>query len=226
MTADIPTISRDASPGNAPSRRPIGLFGGRFDPVHRAHLTIAQAAADQLHLEQVRWIVTGNPVHKPAVASAQHRLAMTRCALDALNDARMILDDREVRAASAGARNYTADTVATLQHEFPDAALILILGEDQLASFHTWSRWEWLLEQVTLAVCVRPNAQSQSIADRIAQRGGKLQWFRITPDAMSSTRIREALAHRQPTEGLLPEAVSRYIRDHRLYGFTDSPAGR
>jgi len=59
----------------------LGLFGGRFDPVHRAHMAMARAAADALQLAEVRWIVSGSPEHKPAVASAVDRLAMTRLAL-------------------------------------------------------------------------------------------------------------------------------------------------
>ena len=53
---------------------PLGLFGGRFDPIHRAHLAIATAAANQLDLTEVRWIVTGDPEHKTAYAAAEHRL--------------------------------------------------------------------------------------------------------------------------------------------------------
>ena len=77
--------------------KPLGLFGGRFDPVHRAHVAMAQAAADQLQLEEIRWIVTGSPIHKPAAAESHHRLKMTGLALEELGDTRMRLDDREIR---------------------------------------------------------------------------------------------------------------------------------
>ncbi len=93
----------------------LGLFGGRFDPVHRAHIRIATAVADSLGLKEVRWIVTGDPEHKPVIASPKHRLAMTRLALKGLNDARMCVDDREIIAAAKGGSNYTADTVTGLK---------------------------------------------------------------------------------------------------------------
>ncbi|MGA0978019.1 MAG: nicotinate-nicotinamide nucleotide adenylyltransferase, partial [Burkholderiaceae bacterium] len=67
----------------------LGLFGGRFDPVHRMHLRLAVAAADQLELPRVHWLVTGQPVHKPAEASSEDRLEMTRLALNWLSDERM-----------------------------------------------------------------------------------------------------------------------------------------
>ena len=80
---------------HAPNERPaLGLFGGRFDPVHRAHVAMAQAAAAQLGLTEVRWLVTAAPVHKPAVASPAQRLQMVRLALDELGDDRMVADDR------------------------------------------------------------------------------------------------------------------------------------
>ena len=136
----------------------LGLFGGRFDPVHRAHAAIAQAAADQLGLQEVRWLVTGQPVHKAASASADHRLAMTRLALEALQDPRMVLDDREVRAARQGKESASYTTVASFQAQYPGRPLVWILGEDQLASFTHWRQWQWLVQSLTLAVCRRPGA--------------------------------------------------------------------
>ena len=108
--------------------RALGLFGGRFDPVHRAHIAIAQAVADNLGLDEVRWIVTGAPAHKPAIASAEDRLQMTRLALHELGDPRMVVDDREIIAAKNGGSNYTADTIQTLHRECPGRKLIWILG--------------------------------------------------------------------------------------------------
>ncbi len=130
-----------SKPGRGPPEsRPLGLFGGRFDPVHRAHIAIAQAVADNLNLDEVRWIVTGAPAHKPAFASAEDRLHMTRLALHELGDPRMVADDREIIAAKNGGSNYTADTVLSVQQDYPGRKLIWILGEDQLQKFHSWSR--------------------------------------------------------------------------------------
>ena len=67
-------------------KKKIGLLGGRFDPVHIAHLAMATAAANQLKLDEVRWIVTGKPVHKKTFASAKHRLRMVSLALKDLSD--------------------------------------------------------------------------------------------------------------------------------------------
>ena len=202
----------DSNPG------PLGLFGGRFDPVHRAHLRVAQAVADQLGLNEVRWIVTGDPVHKSAVASAQDRLSMVKLALGELADPRMQADDREIISAEkTGNPSYTADTVAAIQAEQPGRRLIWILGEDQLQDFQTWSRWEWLVKNAELAVCARPQARSGETARRIQAAGGVIHWVSIEPDSVSSTQIRTFVRSKQQLTVLIPRSVADYIDQHLLY---------
>ena len=197
--------------------RPLGLFGGRFDPVHRAHVAIAQAVADTLNLDEVRWIVTGDPAHKPAIASAEDRLTMIRLALDELGDPRMVADDREIIAAKNGGSNYTADTVLELQRQYPGKKLIWILGEDQLQHFFGWSRWQWLIHQVDLAVCARPGAEGSKVAKKLTESGGKIHWVHLQPDTVSSTEIRSAIQAGVLLPGLIPVSVADYISAGFLY---------
>ena len=207
-----------SSHGTGPtSSRPLGLFGGRFDPVHRAHIGIAQAVADKLNLYEVRWIVTGDPAHKPAVASAEDRLQMTRLALHELADPRMVADDREIIAVQNGGSNYTADTVLTLQQEYPGRPLIWILGEDQLQQFTSWSRWQWLVGQLILAVCVRPGAEGSRAAKALIESGGKIHWVHVKPDDTSSTKIRELIQNGLLKPGLVSVGVANYIAENSLY---------
>ena len=201
----------------ATASRPLGLFGGRFDPVHRAHIAIAQAVADELNLNEVRWIVTGAPAHKPVIASAEDRLQMTRLALHELGDPRMVVDDREIIAAKNGGSNYTADTVLSFQQEYPGRKLIWILGEDQLQNFLSWSRWQWLIHQVDLAVCARPNTISKSVSEVLLSEGAEITWVPVNPDAVSSTSIRERIRLGSALDGLLPRSVIEYISASGLY---------
>jgi nicotinate-nucleotide adenylyltransferase len=197
--------------------KPLGLFGGRFDPVHRAHVKIAKAVADHLGLDEVRWIVTGDPEYKPVIAGPEERLAMVQLALNDLHDPRMMLDDREVVAAARGGSNLSADTVAGFQKEMPGRKLIWILGEDQLQHFTSWSRWEWLIQQVELAVCARPGAESSKAARTITDRGGIIHWVKMKPDAVSSTEVRNEIQAGRQTEGLIPTPVAQYVAKHDLY---------
>jgi nicotinate-nucleotide adenylyltransferase len=199
------------------SGKPLGLFGGRFDPVHRAHTAIAQAVANALNLEEVRWIVTGKPEHKPVIASPEDRLQMVKLALHELGDTRMVADDREIVAARDGGSNYTADTVLTIQREFPSRSLIWILGEDQLQHFTSWSRWNWLIGQVSLAVCARPGAEGSRIAKTLVTSGGKIHWVYLEPDTVSSTEIRNSIQARSLQPGLISVSVADYIATKSLY---------
>jgi nicotinate-nucleotide adenylyltransferase len=201
----------------ATASRPLGLFGGRFDPVHRAHIAIAQAVADELNLEEVRWIVTGAPTHKPAIASADDRLTMIKLALHELGDPRMVADDREVIAAKNGGSNYTADTVLSLQQDYPGRKLIWILGEDQLQNFISWSRWQWLIHQVDVAVCARPGAEGSLVSKTVTVTGGRLHWVYIAPDVVSSTEIRSAIQAGDLKPDLIPLKVADYIAARALY---------
>lgn len=202
-------------------REVLGLFGGRFDPPHRAHLAMAQAAADQLGLQEVRWIVTGLPVHKPAEASAQHRLKMTALALESLGDTRMRLDDREVRAAALGQSSATYRTIESIQHEMGSRPLVWILGQDQFSHFTSWQHWDWLIQNMALAVCARPGADECAEQAQLRTQGATILPVRMAPDEASSTWARQALRDGVLPEGLLPSPVADYIAEHRLYAVDD-----
>ena len=215
---DISAALGPAKKAKTAQNQPLGLFGGRFDPVHRAHIKIAEAVADQLGLPEVRWIVTGDPVHKPAVASSHHRLAMVQLALEALDDPRMSADDREIRSAlKTGRPSYTADTIAELKQEAPGRPLTWILGEDQLQDFQTWHQWEWLVKNMALAVCARTESASSETIQRIKDMGGNIHWISFEPDNVSSTQVRHAIAEHQPLGDSLPGSVMQYIQKNRLY---------
>lgn len=197
----------------------LGLFGGRFDPVHRMHLHMATAAADQLGLQELRWLVTGTPVHKPAMAPAEARLAMVALALDALGDARMVVDDREVRAAAQGESNATHTTIARLREELGARPLVWILGEDQLEHFTEWQRWDWLLTQMDIAVCARPGSSDCAIRQALREAGARIHRVEVSPSSLSSTQLRDAMAEGTPPRALVPDlpaAVADYLA-HRPY---------
>lgn len=212
MASSLPDPYAVAVPPHA-----LGLFGGRFDPVHRAHAAMAQATADQLGLREVHWLVTGQPVHKAASASAEDRLAMTQLALEALRDPRMVLDDREVRAARQGKESASHATVASFQAEYPGRPLVWILGEDQLASFTQWRKWQWLVQSVILAICGRPGATASASEQVLVDAGARLCPVALPPDTVSSTEIRQRVRDGQPLGKAVSPAVARYIHDHQLY---------
>jgi nicotinate-nucleotide adenylyltransferase len=202
----------------------LGLFGGRFDPVHRAHVAMAQAAADQLGLSEVRWLVTAAPVHKPAEASPAQRLEMVRLVLKGLEDTRMVADDREITLARGGNANPTWVTIESIQRDFPGRPLVWIIGEDQLQAFTTWHRWEWLVQSMALAVCTRPRADEARSSSKKRQAtlaaappGARILPVAFEADAVSSSQVREAIGKGLPIDVLVPQAVARFLETHPVY---------
>jgi len=185
---------------------------------------MAQAAAEQLCLPEIRWIVSGRAVHKAAIASATDRLAMTRLALSDLGDSRMVVDDREVLAGQMGQETPSYRTVQSFQLEFPSRPLIWILGEDQLLSFTQWQQWRWLLGQLTIAVCQRPEpVQGDSQAgELLMQAGAKIRKVKFPADQVSSTEIRSRVAQGLPIALAVSPSVARYIQSNQVY-FSSQP---
>jgi nicotinate-nucleotide adenylyltransferase len=188
----------------------VGLFGGSFDPVHDAHVALARTALEQLHLDELRWIPVGQPWQKTRrLASAPDREAMVRLAI--AGEPRFVLDRSELRR---GGVSYTLDTVRELVFASPDDNFVLILGQDQYASLHTWRDWRELLGLVTLAIANRPGAVL-TVNPQIAQVAH--QTVLLPMMEVSSTEVRRRAAAGESISGLVPEPVARYIDERRLY---------
>ena len=185
----------------------IGLFGGSFDPVHNAHLALAQAALKTLALDQVRWIPAGQPWQKTRrLADAAHRAAMVAFAIE--GEPRFVLDRIELDRPGP---SYTLDTVRALQAAQPGAQWFLIIGQDQQAGLPTWHGVSELLSLVTLAVARRPGAPE------VAAAAGTVSAIDLPPMDVSSTEVRARCAAGLPINQMVPAKVARYIDQHGLY---------
>ncbi len=193
-------------------KRRIGLFGGSFDPPHRAHVALAQLALRQLALDELRWVPTGMAWHKVSnPTSAQHRAAMVALAIG--DEPRFRLERCELERPGP---SYTLDTVCQLQAAEPAgtaADWLLIIGEDQYADLHRWVGWRELLARVQLAVAGRPGERPVD-AEVAAFPCLRLA---LPPMEVSSTEVRRRLASGLPIDDLVPAAVARYIESNRLY---------
>lgn len=222
-------MSADVADGTAGAAGPIGVLGGTFDPVHRAHLRIAQLALDVLRLARVLWIPTGQPSYRDApVAASAHRVAMLQLALGA--EPHYQIDEREL---ATGASGYTVDTLTALRAEFGAAqALVLLVGEDQFAKLERWHRWSALFELAHIAVFTRPGwslVQGGAIEAEFAarvdrpegawrlQHAGAVIRVEMAPLDISATALRAQLARGEDVSAWLPPAVGDYIARHGLY---------
>jgi len=179
-------------------------LGGTFDPVHNAHLAMAQAALDELRLEKLLFIPTGAPHYRePAVASDEHRVAMLGLATE--DEPRYEIDTREL---AAGASGYTFDTLRELRLELgAQTPLWLLMGADQFAKLGTWYRPDDVKKLANIAVFARPGIQLS----------GKAQLIPMQPMPVSSSDIRARVGRGEDISALVPPAVASYVAAHGLY---------
>ena len=202
----------------------IGLLGGSFDPIHRAHLELARSATEQLALDQVWLIPAGSPWQRGALAApGAHRERMVRLAA-AGNPALRVLD-LELRRDGP---TYTIDTLRELCTANPGDEFVLLLGADQLENFSTWRDWDRIAELADLAVAPRP--QHALRADPALLRvlhaaGHHLLQLRMPPADVSATQVREHAARGLALGALVPPAVADYIERHHLYRSPTPPHG-
>jgi nicotinate-nucleotide adenylyltransferase len=197
--------------------RRIGLMGGSFDPVHCAHVELAELALRHLALDEVRWIPVGQPWQKARqLAAPEHRLAMVEAAT--AHEPRFTVDPIELRRQGP---SYTLDTVRALQSRSTQPAQwFLIIGQDQYANFPTWQGWHELLQALTLAVACRGH-DLPAVPQAMQGLNYRVVELPLPPLDVSSTDIRARLGlGKDPyslVPDLLPYGVARYIATHQLY---------
>lgn len=212
--------------------KPLGILGGTFDPVHTAHLRLAEEATCQLDLGGVIWIPAGQPHHRaPPQADAGHRLAMVRAAT--ADHPGYIVDDAEILA---DAPSYTVPTLERLRKTYgAHQPLVLLMGADAFLGLASWHRWRELFALAHIGVASRPSftlsvdAMTGALADEFRRRyttdiaplataaAGAISPFPLVAGTVSSTEVRTKLGQGGAVDGLLPTPVLDYIRRHRLY---------
>lgn len=206
---------------HGPAQRRIGIFGGAFDPPHKAHLALARAAIEQLELDEMRVVPTGSAWHKAReLSSAEHRLNMTRMAFRDMP--KVVVDERELLRPGP---TFTIDTLEALQTENPGVQLYLIMGADQFSAFRQWRRWQAIAGLAIICIAGRATSMvTQAQIDAYGSLKSRFLQLRLPPMTVSATQIRQLLASgagkNVDINELIPEAVARYISANRVYGTT------
>lgn len=192
----------------------LGVLGGTFDPVHVGHLMLAEEAREQLGLGRMLFVPAGQPWRKAGrqISEAKHRLAMLRVAVDD-NPA---FEVSELETGRAGP-SYTGETLAAIGDNHKDAELFFIMGEDALADLPNWRDPDRIVELAMLAVARRAGAGALS-PELVAIAPGREIWLSMPQIGISSSDIRERVRKRLSVRYRVPDAVERYIREHKLYG--------
>jgi nicotinate-nucleotide adenylyltransferase len=202
----------------------IGVFGGTFDPIHIAHLAVAETARDMLGLDHVLFIPAGQPPHKTGrrISPAADRHAMVRAAI-ADND-RFVVSTIEMERAGP---SYTVDTLRDLraQRDTHDGAgerrpFVLILSAEAFLELPTWHEPEVVLQLAALAVAPRdgyPDAGPAFLADHFPGIETRAVFLDRPRLRLSASHLRADAAVGRSIRYLVPDAVADYIGDHELY---------
>ena len=204
----------------------LGILGGSFNPPHIGHLALARAAREELGLERVLLMPLHSSAHKPRPEEPgpEHRLAM--CRLAVAGEPGLEASALEVER---GGPSYTADTLAQIHADEPDAELTFIVGADAALSLPGWRRPEQVLGLARLAVAGRQGsdgAQVLDALDAIPMAGAtglpharpEVVFLSMEPVAASSSLARERIAAGESVAGMLAPEVAAYISEHGLYG--------
>ena len=196
--------------------RHIGVFGGAFDPPHRAHVALVESAIEAMQLDEVRVLPTGQAWHRTgALTDAAHRLAMTRLAFAGLPQVQV--DDREIRRAGP---SYTVDTLHEIAAEQPGANLYLLIGDDQRRSLPGWHRIDEIARLAIICAATRDSqvaAWHGNTSSDQDLRSPPIQALPMPLMPISATDIRQRCARHDDIASLVSPAVERYIHDHHLY---------
>jgi nicotinate-nucleotide adenylyltransferase len=221
----------------------IGLFGGSFDPIHRGHLALAQAAASRYSLRQVLFVPANVPPHKQKqpLTAFIHRYVMV--ALATQDDRRFVPSLLEAAGAESksAAPNYSIDTVRRLKPTLKKSdRIFFLIGIDAFRDVAQWREARALLAECDFIVASRPGYSLRDVAESLPEDlrppaavtrpfhkqpakgdlvlpGVTLHLLEGVKQSVSATAIRAAAAQGKPLARWLDSRVVDYIRKHGLY---------
>lgn len=192
--------------------RKIGLLGGTFDPVHNGHLIAAEAALEAAKLDEIWFIPTLTPPHKPIPgADSSVRRQMLELAIEGNYAFR--IEDIELERTST---SYTIETVIALQGLYPEMMFYWIVGSDMVKDLPNWRRIEQLAELISFIGLERPDQPGDdSVLPSFIRR--RLTRAAMPPIGISSSELRHRLKEGRSVRYMLPDSVLDFIRKEGLY---------
>ena len=190
----------------------IGLYFGTFNPIHIGHLAIANHLVEFSDLDAVWMVITPHsPFKKKAsLLSDNHRYQLVQIATE---------DYPKLQPSTIEFKlpqpNYTVHTLAYISEKYPEHTFHLIMGEDNLKSFHKWKNYEVILERHQIYVYPRV-VEGERIITQF-DKHPKIHKIDAPIMEISSTFIRKAIADKKNISALLPCKVWQYIDEMNFY---------
>ena len=196
----------------------IGIYGGTFAPVHNGHVHAAKLFMEQMRLDYLMVIPTGQPPHKQFDFEDDpvHRLHM--CELAFANMDGVVISDAEIRR---GGKSYTVDTLRELSA--PGRRLLLLCGTDMVLSFDKWYQYEEILKLCYPVYMRREQDRMldgiivEKLAKYYRESGKMFRKIVGEPLAISSTDVRKRIQNGEDISELVPSLVESYIYRNGLY---------
>lgn len=192
-----------------------GIMGGTFNPIHLGHLMISEYIREDMQLNEIIFVPTGNPPHKKTT-DAELRYRMVELAVE--ENQYFSISDIEVRNSDI---SYTVDTITKLEKEL-DGKIYFIIGSDTLFQLKTWKKIDLLFEKVEFICAIRPEYVSTQILDlelKYLKQKYKAEIHIVeTPlYEISSTDLRNRISKGKSVKYLIPDKVIDYIKEKELY---------
>lgn len=198
--------------------RKIGILGGTFDPVHIAHLMIAEHAYSEVPLDTVWLMPTGISPHKEETEMTPVELREEMITRAIGENPHLSLSRFEVELHAV---NYTYKTAELLSEAFPDANFYYIMGADSLQNFAIWREPEIISRYFTLLVAARNGTDISTLSSLLEEYhtrfGTRGQILTVPEFSISATDIRARVAAGKSIRYLTPEPVRIFISEHGLY---------
>ena len=195
----------------------VGLFGGTFDPIHRGHTALAQLFMQQLHLDEVWFMVTPqNPWKRSRNLSPDDvRLEMVRLAVKDIDGLKA--SDYEFHLEKP---SFTYQTLRHLRNDYPNTEFTLLIGADNWQGWDKWAEHDEILSHHDIAVFPREGCpiDPTTLPDKVTLLDAPL--FNV-----SSTEIREKIAAGMPIDNLVAPEVEAYIMQWGMYSPPSPPKG-
>lgn len=194
-----------------------GIFGGSFNPIHYGHLMICEYIKEEMSLDKVIFIPTGNPPHKELELSAEDRYEMVRLAISPNPD--FEISDIETTRVK---KSYTVDTIRELKKIYKEEKLYFLIGLDSLFQLKTWMKIGDLSQEIEFVVALRPGyLDKEEINKEIdflrENFGTKINLIKTPLYEISSTDLRDRIREGKSLRYLIPKKVLDYIEESGFY---------
>ena len=141
----------------------IGLFGGSFDPPHLGHVHFSLQAIKHFNLDKVIWLISpGNPLKSMSPAPIQTRL---RQAQEIVHSSKIIISKVETEIGA----QYSWETLDYLSLKYPRTKFVWLMGSDNLAQFHLWKNWRWIIDNFPIGVLARPQFRQKGLNSKVSK---------------------------------------------------------